>query len=186
MIRSTLSTLPFFISLKFSLMEPSFRYPSAPEAEWFAAQFAARLGGFPWVMFSPSFDSKFQPLGNQVGQALIGTGVRGHQLLTLHPGTALENELGYYDVPGGGWVDFYGEQTGYGEGGQVAPWFLVLEQTVCIVMDIVVQFYDSAFVFEPEMTKTTHTHTHTHTRALTHTHTHSHTHTHTFTHTITQ
>jgi hypothetical protein len=56
-----------------------------------------------------------------VGEDLVAAGVKGHQLLTLHPGTGLHNELGYYAAGGkygqAVWVDFWGEQTGYGEGG---------------------------------------------------------------------
>ena len=55
------------------------------------------------------------------GEDLVAAGVKGHQLLTLHPGTGLHNELGYYASSGkygqANWIDFYGEQTGYGEGG---------------------------------------------------------------------
>ena len=103
------------------LMEPSYRYPTLPEATRFARHLTARLSHYNSIIFSPSFDSGYQSLGNLVGEDLVAAGVKGHQLLTLHPGTGLHNELGYY-VAGGKWgqaewVDFYGEQTGYGEGG---------------------------------------------------------------------
>ena len=59
--------------------------------------------------------------GFVAGKDLVASGVKGHQLLTLHPGTSLRNELGYYGAGGkygeADWVDFFGEQTGYGEGG---------------------------------------------------------------------
>eukprot|EP01043_Picozoa_sp_COSAG02_P027594 COSAG02_NODE_1636_length_11551_cov_2.706863_5_plen_580_part_00 len=103
------------------LMEPTYRYPTPVEAKRFARHLTARLAHYNSVIFSPSFDSRYMLLGNEVGEELVRVGVKGHQLLTVHPGTGLHNELGYYS--GGGkygradWVDFYGEQTGYGEGG---------------------------------------------------------------------
>ena len=101
-----------------ALMEPSYRYPSPPEATRFARHMAARLAHCNSIMYSPSFDSGYMALGNLVGQALVSAGVKGHQLLTIHPGTGLHNELGYYKAGGkygeAGWTDFWGEQTGYG------------------------------------------------------------------------
>lgn len=103
------------------LMEPTYRYPTPVEAKRFARHLTARLAHYNSVMFSPSFDSGYMLLGNQVGEELVRVGVKGHQLLTVHPGTGLHNELGYYSGDGkygrADWVDFYGEQTGYGEGG---------------------------------------------------------------------
>ena len=92
-------------------------FPATDAAVRFARALTARLAGMSHVMYSPSFDSGYMDLGNEVGRALVDAGVSGHQLLTLHVGTGLNNELSYYNVSDGGVWDFYGEQTGYGEGG---------------------------------------------------------------------
>ena len=42
---------------------------------------------------------------------------QGHQLLTMHPGTDLNADLSYYNASTESFVDFYGLQSGYGEGG---------------------------------------------------------------------
>ena len=50
------------------LMEPVHRYPESAAACLFARNIVARLFG-NFVIFSPSFDSKFMPLADEVGRA---------------------------------------------------------------------------------------------------------------------
>ena len=67
-------------------------------------------------MFSPSFDSKFMPLADEVGQATRqATAVH---LITQHPGTPSSEpsptySMTYYDRP---YLDIAGVQTGHNGG----------------------------------------------------------------------
>jgi len=66
------------------LMEPVSRYPEPDIGCLFARNIIARLFG-NFVIFSPSFDSEFMPLANEVGRAVRdATAVH---LITQHPGT---------------------------------------------------------------------------------------------------
>lgn len=97
------------------LMEPAERYPSSADACLFARNIVARLFG-DCVVFSPSFDSGFMDLGNDVGRAVRdATSVH---LITQHPGTPsghVTNEIieRYFDEP---YLDFAGNQTGHNGG----------------------------------------------------------------------
>ena len=70
--------------LMVGLMEPTTRYPASEDARRFARQIVARLYG-NFVAFSPSFDSGYRELGNEVGEA-IREATHVH-LITQHPGT---------------------------------------------------------------------------------------------------
>jgi len=92
------------------LMEPTSRYPSSAEARLFARQLVARLYG-NFVAFSPSFDSPYMPLGDEVGAAVRdATSVH---LITQHPGTDLDAAERYHSKS---YVDFAGLQSGAGWG----------------------------------------------------------------------
>jgi len=97
------------------IMEPTTRYPEAPEAARFARQVAARFYGH-FVAFSPSFDSGYRELGDAVGKALReATTVH---LITQHPGTPSGRPVNtiaetYFDRP---YLDFAGDQTGHNGG----------------------------------------------------------------------
>jgi hypothetical protein len=99
------------------LMEPTTRYPATADACLFARQIVARLNGH-FVAFSPSFDSNYRPLGDEVGAALReATSVH---LITQHPGTPSGkpgNTIAetYFDRP---YLDFAGNQTGHNGGNQ--------------------------------------------------------------------
>jgi hypothetical protein len=56
-----------FAVLIVGLMEPSYRYPTPPEASRFARHLTARLAHYNSLIFSPSFDSGYMQLGNLVG-----------------------------------------------------------------------------------------------------------------------
>jgi len=56
------------VVLMVGLMEPVHRYPETVYAQRFARNIIARLFG-NFVIFSPSFDSDFTPLANEVGRA---------------------------------------------------------------------------------------------------------------------
>ena len=72
------------VVLLVGLMEPVDRYPESSRACLFARNIVARLYG-DFVIFSPSFDSEFMPLANEVGHATReATAVH---LITQHPGT---------------------------------------------------------------------------------------------------
>jgi creatinine amidohydrolase len=81
----------------------------------FARNIAARLFG-TFVIFSPSFDSNFMPLANEVGRAVReATGVHP---VTQPPGTPWKQptptfSLKYYDEP---YLDFVGVQSGHNGG----------------------------------------------------------------------
>jgi hypothetical protein len=96
-------------------MEPVSRYPKSDQAETFARYIAARLFG-NFVIFSPSFDSPYLPLGDAVGRALRQA-TQVH-LITQHPGTptgAPTNTAAeqYYDQ---NYLDFSGDQSGHNNG----------------------------------------------------------------------
>jgi Protein of unknown function (DUF4038)/Domain of unknown function (DUF5060)/Putative collagen-binding domain of a collagenase/Beta-galactosidase len=97
------------------LMEPVSRYPGSSEACLFARNIVARLFG-NFVVFSPSFDSEFMPLANEVGRAVRdATAVH---LITQHPGTPWNQPTPtfsdrYYDEP---YLDIAGVQTGHNGG----------------------------------------------------------------------
>jgi len=103
------------VALLVGLMEPVRRYPETSEACLFARNIVARLYG-NFVIFSPSFDSKFMPLANEVGRAAReATSVH---LITQHPGTPSGQprptfSLPYYDEP---YLDFVGVQSGHNGG----------------------------------------------------------------------
>ncbi len=104
-----------FVVLMVGLMEPVDRYPEPSAAVLFARQMAARLFG-DFVIFSPSFDSPFMPLGDEVGRAIReATAVH---LITQHPGTPSREPtpiwtLQYYDQP---YLDIAGVQSGHNGG----------------------------------------------------------------------
>ncbi len=97
------------------LMEPVQRYPEADRACLFARNIIARLFG-NFVIFSPSFDSQFMPLANEVGRATReATAVH---LITQHPGTPWNKPTPtfsdeYYDES---YLDIAGVQTGHNGG----------------------------------------------------------------------
>jgi hypothetical protein len=103
------------VVLLVGLMEPVSRYPEATEACRFARNIVARLYG-SFVIFSPSFDSEFMPLANEVGRAAReATAVH---LITQHPGTPWGQptptiSAQYYDEP---YLDIAGVQTGHNGG----------------------------------------------------------------------
>jgi hypothetical protein len=97
------------------IMEPTTRYPEAPEAVRFARQVAARFFGH-FVAYSPSFDSGYRELGDAVGNALRET--TAVHLITQHPGTPSGQAVNtiaetYFDRP---YLDFAGNQTGHNGG----------------------------------------------------------------------
>lgn len=103
--------------LMVGVMEPTTRYPESKEAQVFARQIVARLYG-NFVAFSPSFDSGFRELGNDVGRAIRET-TKVH-LITQHPGTTTGKPVNtiaeaYFENP---YLDFAGDQTGH-NGGRV-------------------------------------------------------------------
>jgi len=103
------------VVLLVGLMEPVQRYPEADKACLFARNIVARLFG-NFVIFSPSFDSEFMPLANEVGRAAReATAVH---LITQHPGTPWNQPIPtfsaqYYDED---YLDFCGVQTGHNGG----------------------------------------------------------------------
>jgi hypothetical protein len=104
-----------FAVMLVGLMEPVSRYPKPAEACLFARNIVARLFG-NFVMFSPSFDSEYLPLANEVGRA-ARVATAGH-LVTQHPGTPWNQPVPtfsdqYYDQP---YLDFVGVQTGHNGG----------------------------------------------------------------------
>jgi len=97
------------------LMEPVERYPDEQQACLFARNIVARLFG-NFVLFSPSFDSGFMPLANEVGRATRqATSVH---LITQHPGTPSGQPTPifsdrYYDES---YLDIAAVQTGHNGG----------------------------------------------------------------------
>jgi hypothetical protein len=103
------------VVLMVGLMEPVDRYPEAAQVCLFARSIVARLFG-NFVLFSPSFDSEFMALADEVGRAAReATAVH---LITQHPGTPWNQPIPtfsaqYYDQP---YLDFVGVQTGHNAG----------------------------------------------------------------------
>jgi hypothetical protein len=103
------------VVLLVGLMEPVHRYPETDKACLFARNIIARLFG-NFVIFSPSFDSKFMPLANEVGRAAReATAVH---LITQHPGTPWNEPTPtfsdqYYDES---YLDIAAVQTGHNGG----------------------------------------------------------------------
>jgi hypothetical protein len=101
--------------LMVGVMEPTTRYPASEDACLFARQIVARLYG-NFVAFSPSFDSGYRELGNEVGEAIRDA---SHvHLITEHPGTTTGKPVNtiaeaYFDQP---YLDFVGDQTGHNGG----------------------------------------------------------------------
>ena len=110
------------------IMEPETRYPSEADARLFARNIAARLFG-NFVIFSPSFDSPYQTLGDQVASEL-DSATPAH-LITQHVGTSLSAAESYFDQP---YLDFSGCQSGHNNGnrntcaGNAINWNLALYQ----------------------------------------------------------
>jgi len=104
-----------FVVTLVGLMEPVKRYPEAAAARRFAREIVARLFDC-FVIFSPSFDSDFMPLADEVGVATrAATAVH---LITQHPGTPSGRPtptytMQYYDQP---YLDFAGVQSGHNRG----------------------------------------------------------------------
>lgn len=99
-----------FVVFITGLMEPVKRYPEEAEARLFARNLVARLMG-DIVIFSPSFDSRYMPLGDAVGAAIReATSIH---LISQHTGTSLEAAQAYFDKP---YLDFCGLQSGAGWG----------------------------------------------------------------------
>ena len=97
------------------LMEPVYRYPETRPACLFARNIVARLFG-NFVVFSPSFDSEFLPLANEVGRA--ARDATAVHLITQHPGTPWNQPTPtisdkYYDQP---YLDIAAVQTGHNAG----------------------------------------------------------------------
>lgn len=104
-----------FVVLLVGLMEPVDRYPESATACLFARNIVARLFG-NFVIFSPSFDSKFMPLADEVG--LAARQATAVHLITQHPGTPSREPtpvwtMQYYDRP---YLDIAGVQTGHNGG----------------------------------------------------------------------
>jgi hypothetical protein len=119
--------------LMVGLMEPTTRYPASADACLFARQIVARLYG-NFVAFSPSFDSGYRELGNDVG-ATIRQATRVH-LITQHPGTTTGKPVNtiaeaYFDQS---YLDFAGDQSGHNGGNlelcarQAIAWNLHLDR----------------------------------------------------------
>ncbi len=103
------------VVLLVGLMEPVHRYPETDKACLFARNIVARLFG-NFVIFSPSFDSEFMPLANEVGRAAREATVV--HLVTQHPGTPWNQPTPafsdkYYDEP---YLDIAAVQTGHNGG----------------------------------------------------------------------
>jgi hypothetical protein len=92
------------------LMEPVKRYPDPASAGRFARNLAARLMG-DFVIFSPSFDSRYMSLGDAVAGSVREAAPL--KLITQHPGTDLEAARTYH---GKSVLDFCGLQSGAGWG----------------------------------------------------------------------
>ncbi len=97
------------------LMEPVSRYPESSNACLFARNIIARLFG-NCVSFSPSFDSEYMPLADDVGRAARDATTM--HLITQHPGTPWDQPVptfstNYYDKP---YMDFAGVQSGHNGG----------------------------------------------------------------------
>jgi hypothetical protein len=91
------------------LMEPVKRYPEVASAQHFARNLAARLQG-NFVVFSPSFDSKYMALADSVAAAVRQAAP--HHLLTQHSSSSQDAKV--YHVQS--ILDFTGLQSGAGWG----------------------------------------------------------------------
>lgn len=109
------------VLLVVGLMEPTFRYPSSTDAVRFARNLVARLAG-NFVILSPSFDSEYSALGNDVGNAASGASSR--HLVTQHVGTSLTAARSYYDQ---GYLDLSGCQSGHNRGDRETCAFNAIE-----------------------------------------------------------
>lgn len=103
------------VVLLMGLMEPVRRYPESTQACLFARNIVARLFG-NFMVFSPSFDSEFMPLANEVGR--VAREATAVHLITQHPGTPWNQPTPtfsdkYYDEP---YLDIAGVQTGHNAG----------------------------------------------------------------------
>lgn len=122
-----------FVVFYTGLMEPTLRYPASDRACLFARNLVARLHG-NFVIFSPSFDSRPNPLMHEVGRAVRdATSVH---LVTQHPGTGggtTQPTFALYcaDQP---YLDFVAVQSGHNNGDrtrcarQAIDWVLHLYQ----------------------------------------------------------
>ncbi len=118
-----------FVVALVGLMEPVNRYPESAAACLFARNIVARLFG-NFVLFSPSFDSEYLPLADEVGLAIReATAVH---LITQHPGTPSGKPtpvftMRYYDQS---YLDIAGVQSGHNRGNrgrcaqQASEWIL--------------------------------------------------------------
>jgi len=118
-----------FVLALVGLMETPMRYPDAAAACLFARHIVARLFG-DFVIFSPSFDSDYMPLADQVGRAIRDA--TALHLITQHPGTPSGQRtpvftMKYYDQP---YLDIAGVQSGHNQGNrdrcahQASEWML--------------------------------------------------------------
>lgn len=103
-----------FVVLLVGLMEAVSRYPDSLAAELFARHIVARLFG-NFVIFSPSFDSNYLPLADEVGR--ITREATAVHLITQHPGTPSREPtptitMKYYDQP---YLDIAGVQSGHNQ-----------------------------------------------------------------------
>ena len=119
-----------FVVLLVGLMEPVNRYPESATACLFARNMVARLFG-NFTIFSPSFDSEFMPLADEV--ALATRQATSVHLITQHPGTPSGAPtptwtMQYYDR---NYMDIAGVQTGHNFGSrqlcaqQAIEWILL-------------------------------------------------------------
>ncbi|MEZ4272610.1 MAG: DUF4038 domain-containing protein [Myxococcota bacterium] len=102
------------VLLVVGLMEPIGRYPASAAAVRFARNIAARLAG-NFVIFSPSFDSLYESVGDDVGSALRQASSR--HLVTQHVGTSLSAAQSYYDKS---YLNFSASQSGHNRGNREA------------------------------------------------------------------
>jgi hypothetical protein len=103
------------VVLLVGLMEPVSRYPEPAQACLFARNIVARLFG-NCVIFSPSFDSNYTPLADEVGRA--AREATALHLITQHPGTPSGQPTPtfsdrYCDQP---YLDIAAVQTGHNGG----------------------------------------------------------------------
>lgn len=104
-----------FAVLLVGLMEQVIRYPDPLAARLFAQDIVARLFG-NFVIFSPSFDSDYMPLADDVGR--VTREATAVHLIMQHPGTPSReptptHTMSYYDQP---YLDIAGVQSGHNRG----------------------------------------------------------------------
>ncbi len=119
-----------FVVLVVGLMEPVKRYPDTASAQRFARYLVARLMG-NFVIFSPSFDSPYQELGDAVGQAIRESS--SLHLVLQHPGTDLPAAQTYHSKP---YLDICGLQSGAGWGGNPLSAEIVAKNAVEWTLDL--------------------------------------------------